>query len=304
MAAKQHIRLSSSLHPGESLYGYRICIQAILQDKPKIVTSNLGKVSSGGWGHHGAGGQAESTKLLGTVKALETPRVQCQEATVSAVYTPAWRVRGQTPLLSQFIDRKQVIGALSNLEPGGQSGGKYGWRPLSGARVRVWCPTVPGLPLLTRLTPHLVPGFSPCHSVPYLPTCPPPHCSQFLELLRSHQSRPAKCLTIMWAMGQAGFSSLPEGLKGNGSRRGGVGALSLSAASVPGLRPTPCPFLQCGWGSCSPCWASSLCHPSPLPTWTGCFCEWCGAPGSGRWDAGLHRLWKIGISCSSLSWAF
>ncbi|XP_048209222.1 transmembrane protein 214 [Perognathus longimembris pacificus] len=37
--------------------------------------------------------------------------------------------------------------------------------------------------------------------------------AKFLELLRSHQSRPAKCLTIMWAMGQAGFSSLTEGLK-------------------------------------------------------------------------------------------
>ncbi|XP_049759989.1 transmembrane protein 214 [Elephas maximus indicus] len=36
---------------------------------------------------------------------------------------------------------------------------------------------------------------------------------KFLELLRSHQSRPAKCLTIMWAMGQAGFASLTEGLK-------------------------------------------------------------------------------------------
>ncbi|XP_022376202.1 transmembrane protein 214 isoform X4 [Enhydra lutris kenyoni] len=36
---------------------------------------------------------------------------------------------------------------------------------------------------------------------------------KFLELLRSHQSRPAKCLTIMWAMGQAGFTNLPEGLK-------------------------------------------------------------------------------------------
>ncbi|KAB1266884.1 Transmembrane protein 214 [Camelus dromedarius] len=33
--------------PGESLHGYRICIQAILQDKPKIATTNLGKVSSG-----------------------------------------------------------------------------------------------------------------------------------------------------------------------------------------------------------------------------------------------------------------
>uniref|UniRef100_A0A8C0MGQ4 Transmembrane protein 214 n=1 Tax=Canis lupus familiaris TaxID=9615 RepID=A0A8C0MGQ4_CANLF len=36
---------------------------------------------------------------------------------------------------------------------------------------------------------------------------------KFLELLRSHQSRPAKCLTIMWALGQAGFTNLAEGLK-------------------------------------------------------------------------------------------
>jgi len=36
---------------------------------------------------------------------------------------------------------------------------------------------------------------------------------KFLELLRSHQSRPAKCLTIMWALGQAGFTNLTEGLK-------------------------------------------------------------------------------------------
>uniref|UniRef100_A0A8C8TWE1 Transmembrane protein 214 n=1 Tax=Peromyscus maniculatus bairdii TaxID=230844 RepID=A0A8C8TWE1_PERMB len=36
---------------------------------------------------------------------------------------------------------------------------------------------------------------------------------KFLELLRSHQSRPAKCLTMMWALGQAGFANLTEGLK-------------------------------------------------------------------------------------------
>ncbi|XP_037384258.1 transmembrane protein 214 [Talpa occidentalis] len=36
---------------------------------------------------------------------------------------------------------------------------------------------------------------------------------KFLELLRSHQSRPPKCLTIMWALGQAGFTNLTEGLK-------------------------------------------------------------------------------------------
>ncbi|XP_043839677.1 transmembrane protein 214 isoform X1 [Dromiciops gliroides] len=36
---------------------------------------------------------------------------------------------------------------------------------------------------------------------------------KYLELLRSHQNRPAKCLTIMWALGQAGFVNLTEGLK-------------------------------------------------------------------------------------------
>ncbi|MFT7810769.1 transmembrane protein 214 [Arapaima gigas] len=34
-----------------------------------------------------------------------------------------------------------------------------------------------------------------------------------LELLRSHQNRPVKCLTIMWALGQAGFLDLSQGLK-------------------------------------------------------------------------------------------
>ncbi|XP_024408322.2 transmembrane protein 214 [Desmodus rotundus] len=36
---------------------------------------------------------------------------------------------------------------------------------------------------------------------------------KFLELLRSHQNRPTKCLTIMWALGQAGFANLTEGLR-------------------------------------------------------------------------------------------
>ncbi|MBN3286624.1 T214B protein, partial [Polyodon spathula] len=34
-----------------------------------------------------------------------------------------------------------------------------------------------------------------------------------LELLRSHQNKPVKCLTIMWALGQAGLTDLTEGLK-------------------------------------------------------------------------------------------
>lgn len=34
-----------SLFPGEPLHGYRVCIQAILQDKPRIATQNLPEVS-------------------------------------------------------------------------------------------------------------------------------------------------------------------------------------------------------------------------------------------------------------------
>ncbi|XP_004710289.1 transmembrane protein 214 [Echinops telfairi] len=48
------------------------------------------------------------------------------------------------------------------------------------------------------------------HDKPKIATA---NLGKFLELLRSHQSRPAKCLTIMWAMGQAGFANLTEGLK-------------------------------------------------------------------------------------------
>uniref|UniRef100_A0AAR2LX13 Transmembrane protein 214 n=1 Tax=Pygocentrus nattereri TaxID=42514 RepID=A0AAR2LX13_PYGNA len=37
--------------------------------------------------------------------------------------------------------------------------------------------------------------------------------SEHLELLRSHQNRPAKCLSIMWALGQAGFYDLSQGVR-------------------------------------------------------------------------------------------
>lgn len=56
-------------------------------------------------------------------------------------------------------------------------------------------------------------------------TCPFSSPPQFLELLRSHQSRPAKCLTIMWALGQAGFTNLTEGLKGSKQKDGLVSPL-------------------------------------------------------------------------------
>ncbi|NXM76030.1 T214B protein, partial [Serilophus lunatus] len=36
---------------------------------------------------------------------------------------------------------------------------------------------------------------------------------KYLEVLRSHQNRPVKCLTVLWALGQAGFADLQEGLK-------------------------------------------------------------------------------------------
>lgn len=32
--------------PGDPLHGYRVCIQAILQDKPKIATQNLPTVGA------------------------------------------------------------------------------------------------------------------------------------------------------------------------------------------------------------------------------------------------------------------
>ncbi|NXX99656.1 T214B protein, partial [Centropus bengalensis] len=37
--------------------------------------------------------------------------------------------------------------------------------------------------------------------------------SKYLEVLRSQQNRPAKCLTVLWALGQAGTADLHEGLK-------------------------------------------------------------------------------------------
>ncbi|XP_053919829.1 transmembrane protein 214 [Cuculus canorus] len=36
---------------------------------------------------------------------------------------------------------------------------------------------------------------------------------KYLEVLRSQQNRPAKCLTVLWALGQAGTADLHEGLK-------------------------------------------------------------------------------------------
>ncbi|XP_068609790.1 transmembrane protein 214 [Brachionichthys hirsutus] len=56
---------------------------------------------------------------------------------------------------------------------------------------------------------------------------------EYLELLRSVQNRPAKCLTIMWALGQAGFYDLSQGLRvWLGVMLPVLGVKSLSAYAV------------------------------------------------------------------------
>ncbi|XP_062267900.1 transmembrane protein 214-A-like [Platichthys flesus] len=45
------------------------------------------------------------------------------------------------------------------------------------------------------------------------PTIATQNLPEYLELLRSVQNRPVKCLTIMWALGQAGFYDLSQGLR-------------------------------------------------------------------------------------------
>uniref|UniRef100_A0A8C8E7I2 Transmembrane protein 214 n=1 Tax=Otus sunia TaxID=257818 RepID=A0A8C8E7I2_9STRI len=63
---------------------------------------------------------------------------------------------------------------------------------------------------------------------------------KYLEVLRSHQNRPAKCLTVLWALGQAGFTDLHEGLKGEsvpdeGQESPGSRPLSLLRRMHPNL---------------------------------------------------------------------
>ncbi|XP_064267482.1 transmembrane protein 214 [Passer domesticus] len=47
----------------------------------------------------------------------------------------------------------------------------------------------------------------------YRPRIATTNLGKYLEVLRSQQSRPAKCLTVLWALGQAGFTDLHEGLR-------------------------------------------------------------------------------------------
>lgn len=74
---------------------------------------------------------------------------------------------------------------------------------------------------------------------------------QYLELLRSHQNRPAKCLTILWALGQAGFTDLAEGLRGES-------LCALIGSRLPGEAPVNCSSLVCGVCVCA--WAIYVKH--------------------------------------------
>lgn len=63
-------------------------------------------------------------------------------------------------------------------------------------------------------------------------TCPV--LPQYLEVLRSQQNRPAKCLTVLWALGQAGFTDLQEGLKGESQeQQQGIPSWDCQCASTP-----------------------------------------------------------------------
>ncbi|KAJ8372162.1 hypothetical protein AAFF_G00294220 [Aldrovandia affinis] len=85
-----------------------------------------------------------------------------------------------------------------------------------------------------------------------------------LELLRSHQNRPVKCLTIMWALGQVGFSDLSQGLRGlqgapaacsygtsHYSGTGGGGDETELARAKPGWRSRGIELWQ-EWATCTP----------------------------------------------------
>uniref|UniRef100_A0A3B3ZHX6 Uncharacterized protein n=1 Tax=Periophthalmus magnuspinnatus TaxID=409849 RepID=A0A3B3ZHX6_9GOBI len=56
--------------------------------------------------------------------------------------------------------------------------------------------------------------------------------TEYLELLRSVQNRPVKCLTIMWALGQAGFYDLSQGLRWLGIMLPVLGVKLLSSYAI------------------------------------------------------------------------
>ena len=105
--------------------------------------------------------------------------------------------------------------------------------------------------------------------------------SQYLEVLRSHQNRPAKCLTVLWALGQAGFADLHEGLKGESLERW-AGRLSLP-------RGLPLPWGAGGKPGRPPSTARASLLPLVLPL--GCVvCFKTRCPAAEMLERGLQRL--------------
>lgn len=93
------------------------------------------------------------------------------------------------------------------------------------------CRSFPGAGGWVLLVPWLQArlGGMGCSSSQLCPVLP-----QYLEVLRSQQNRPAKCLTVLWALGQAGFSDLHEGLKGEScEQRCGIPSWDCRCTSSP-----------------------------------------------------------------------
>ncbi|KAM9317205.1 transmembrane protein 214 [Gastrophryne carolinensis] len=68
---------------------------------------------------------------------------------------------------------------------------------------------------LDRTTADSVHGYRICLQAVLLekPKTVTLNLKKYLDMLRAQQNKPAKCLTIMWAVGQAGYMDLTEGLK-------------------------------------------------------------------------------------------
>lgn len=77
------VGLRTCISPGESLHGYQICIQAILQDKPKIATMNLGKVSLGWWWGHQAARTVGTGQDLHCWAPTRASRRPCKASRIS-----------------------------------------------------------------------------------------------------------------------------------------------------------------------------------------------------------------------------
>ncbi|NWV62358.1 TM214 protein, partial [Malurus elegans] len=84
--------------PGESLHGYRICIQALLLDRPRIATTNLGKVS---W----AEPALWCLNLLVLLLCAPTRPLPSLPAVWLGVMLPVLGIKSLSPYAVSYLDR-------------------------------------------------------------------------------------------------------------------------------------------------------------------------------------------------------